>query len=364
MHLETLTTYNFRNLIDSTIILSPGINLFLGRNGQGKTNFLESIAILSSGRSFRTTRAADFIRWGERECSIFGKVNSDNGSHIQGVAFKKSEKEFFIDHEKVSLSKDYIGRLSIVTFTPADIQLVKGTPADRRRFIDKHMADIDSLYLQKLLAFQRAIKNKNSMLKTGGADHNKLAAWNQIIAETSRFITAARVELARELDGKVRELYQHFSGTASEVSVRLVSALTSSDGEPLTAEETAEKINQAATREIKFGVSLVGPHRDELQLTIHSKDARAFASQGESRSFVLSLKIAVIELIERRRRDTPIVLLDDVDAELDTGRKRALFELIGDGRRQVILSGTGESMQSTPQLGGGRLFTVQDGGSE
>jgi DNA replication and repair protein RecF len=337
MHIEWLKLYNFRNLTDGTFRFSPGLNLICGQNGQGKTNLIEAINLLSAGRSFRTQTVAEVVRWGEREGSVFALIKGALTDVELGVAVTSSGREAFVNGDKVSSLADFVGRLLCVTFSPTDLAIVKGAPQVRRKFLDRHLVDLEPTLMGFLLDYSRALKSKSAVLKRGDADATALEPWNVILARAAAPIMRARQTVLRALEERADEYYRTIARHDGRVTLSLETGFA---GDDPSVDDIFAQLTAVAGRELRYKAAILGPHRDDFAIAIDGHDARAFASQGQSRSIVLALKLGVIGLLETQRHESPIVLLDDVDSELDQSRCDALFELVYQTKRQVFVTGT------------------------
>lgn len=339
MHIESLKLYNFRNLKDQTVHFNPGANFIVGRNGQGKTNLVEAINILSIGRSFRTTSLDELVRWKEKACSVFATVNTNLGRIDLGVSIEGESRKAFLDGEQVEFVGAFLGKLLCISFSPTDIALVKGSPSERRKFVDKHMVDLDPLLMPALVEYHKALRNKNALLKRGVSEARALDTWSELLAAAALKIHLGRVQFLQDLQERAARIYTQFCGDDGALTFNLKSSAFSSDT-PVSIEGLLERYQQVREREILFRASVIGPHRDEVHIELDGNPARAFASQGQSRSIVLSLKLGVLELLEERRNERPVILLDDVESELDAGRRRALVALIHERHCQTFITGT------------------------
>lgn len=317
--------------------MHPRLNVVQGRNGQGKTNFIEGIALLSQARSFRTAQLSELVRWGEHSMSVFAQVQHAQSDLALGLSVESGTRSLYINGDKVGSLAKYLGHLPTVTFTPDDIVLVKGGPQERRRFLDRHLADLDRAVLPHMLAYQRALRHKNSLLKQPYVDSAALEPWNTLMAESAERVMRARRWLTQHLEQRAALLQRRIAPGDGELTLTLRESL---DGGDLEATRILRQLSAATARERAARTSLIGPHRDDLEIALGGRDARAYASQGQARSVVLILKLAVIELIEEMTGESPVILLDDVDAELDERRSEEFFReaLIKD--RQTLVTGT------------------------
>ena len=339
MYIKSLSTYNFRNLEDQSIFLCPSVNFIIGRNGQGKTNFIESISLLSRGKSFRTNKNKEFIKIGAKEASIFSSVFEKDNEFSLGISLIEEGKEYFYNQDKVSSLKEYIGRLISITFSPDDLDLIKGGPQARRNFIDKHILDIKAGYLDLLFDYQRALKNKNRIIKTSAVIYKKeITPWNLILCESGSKIMKERAQFINLISPLADKYYKMF--TEQEEKISLTMKNTKLNYSEIGEENFYQALESNYEKEISLKSSTVGVHRDEIEIKLSSRDSRIFASQGETRSLVLALKLAVLDIIEAEKNTRPVLLLDDVDSELDAFRRNALMDIVFSKDRQIIITGT------------------------
>ncbi len=360
MLIESLKLYNFRNLEDQTLAFCSGAHFIVGRNGQGKTNIVEAINLLSLGRSFRTSSLDDLIRWGAPACSVFARVNATAGSFDLGVAIEGESRKAYLDGDAVDFMGAFLGRLMCISFSPTDLALVKGAPQERRRFLDKHLVDLDPQLMPILVDYNKALRNKNALLKRGVSDPRMLDTWNVLLANTALKIHQARLEVLKALQEIAGEIYSRFSASDGALSLALKSSTFPADT-PVTLEGALQRFEHVRDRELQFRASTIGPHRDDILIELGGNSARSFASQGQSRTIVLSLKLGVLELLERIRSEAPVILLDDVESELDSGRREALESLIRSHQSQIFVTGT-SNPDSNLRAGREALELQIDGG--
>ncbi len=338
LRLNQITTRDFRNLRGGTIALSGQVTVFIGQNGQGKTNLLEAIHILSTTKSFRTARFRECIRWGSQEGALIeGSITDQLGNVDLSIVLSKGGKEVSIHGKRIRLLTEYLGKFPTVGFSPTDTILVRGGPAERRAFLDRHTVDIAPNVLPSLLAYTRALRAKNEILKQERVTSDQLDPWNRILARELAVLVKERQRFVQLLLPHAQECYRLFSSSPREEL-----ELFSDSSLPPEAEEQQilEILQRSIAREIAARSSLIGIHRDDLAITLCGQSARAYASQGQARSIVLALKMGVVHLIESQLRDSPVILLDDVDSELDRERSEKFFALTLGQSRQVIITTT------------------------
>ncbi len=337
MLLNAIKLYNFRNFGELSTDFSTEANIIVGNNAEGKTNLIEAINTLSSTKSFRTSQLKELVRWGETAMSVFANITIDGYQHEIGFSYQKGIKQHFINNEKVT-ALDFVSKVCCVSFTPTDLLLIKGSPELRRKFIDRHMADLNQGLIKAMLEYNHALKNKNQLLRQETVDEKMVLVWNEILARAVTVITNARLRFVEKLEKVVNEVHSCYGN--EKISLHLRNQFNVGKTETLTEEEALKKYEESLEKEIQYQTSVVGSHKDDLLVFINGHDARHYASQGQTRSLVLSLKMAVIKILEEERGDAPILLLDDVDSELDDSRSSAFFDFLLSNKRQVFVTGT------------------------
>ncbi len=359
MFVESIRTFQFRNLKDSLVPLAPGMVCIVGQNGQGKTNLVEAISLISFGRSFRTNDVKDLLRLKTDEASVFASVVSQKleleGSAPEkrnlGIIISGGKKKATIDGDDCRSVAELFPLLRCVTFSPTDLAIVSGAPGERRRFFDRHSVNLDQTLVWSFVEYQRALKSKQTILRNdsnGNVTEHSLAPWNALMSESgARVINARAVLLA-----KMEPILARYSAilfddpTAITLKPRGPSTHLFVDraGAEVTSADLLTQLNEAAQREVAQQRTAVGPHRDDVIPYIFGHDARSFASQGQSRSIVLVLKLAMVELISTVCGENPVVLLDDVDSELDAKRREAIFSSMAKQSGQLIITCTEKRM--------------------
>lgn len=357
--MKNLRVAGFRNLAEQAVSFSAGVNFISGRNGEGKTNLLEAIYVLSLSKSFRSCRTQELIRWGEHTATVFGVVHDVLDDIELAVSLEGGSKRLYVNQTRVPSVVEYLGRLTTITFNPADLALVKGAPVLRRRFLDKHITDLKPSLMRHFLSYQRALSHKQALLKEG-ADQKTVASWNVVLAQCGLQILQERKELLSRLQEKVNAAGERVGVEDGAVKLELQSTIPD-DSHSGDWKGLFDFMNGEFKKEQHRRKALYGPHRDEILISIGGVDSRAYASQGQTRSLVLSLKLAMLELVEEDRGDSPVLLLDDVDSELDAGRREALFKAIFAKPRQVIITGTDDAELRAKWGSDFQLLTLKNG---
>ncbi len=339
MYVSKLKVYNFRNLADQSITLSNGPVYVTGLNGNGKTNLVEALYLLSGSRSFRTNTSSELLKWGQKESSVFGTVVHKTGIDELGISFSPGQRTAYKNGAAMDSVAGLVEACSVVAFSPTDLSLIKGSPSNRRKFLDRHMVDVQPSFLNTLMAYQRALASKAALLKTPGVDLAQLRPWNELLTEYGGKVVENRRNFLQSLCEKARRFHAEFAGSDGQLELTLESECIGADGE-VSLDRIAAGFERAASRELAMRSTVYGPHRDDVAISLQGVDCRAFASQGQTRSAVLSLKLGVIDLLEDRLGESPIIILDDVDSELDSARSERLFGALIKKERQIIVTGT------------------------
>ena len=370
MKISSLYAVNFRNYTQCQLKLASMINVFYGKNAQGKTNILEAIFYGAFGLSHRTSTEEDLLKLGTDAMAVGIEFASFSGTHeVKLKKYRQQQKwkkEIWLDGAKVR-PKEHYGALNTVMFSPEDLQLVKGEPALRRRFFDMQISQTDPIYYDLLVKYNRVLLQRNRLLKElrdEGGRQEILQPWNQEFIKLATAITKKRLQALAKLEAIASEIYASITSNQEELKVRY--ELKANNGEllyPASAEELIESFYAKALAEreridILRGNTGIGPHRDDLQLLLNGFSLRSFGSQGQQRSGALALKLSQLEYVRREIGEFPILLLDDVMSELDDSRRAQLLLFI-DGRVQTFI--TVNDRELIPDLVGNAYFRIENG---
>ncbi len=369
MHVSHLTLHDFRSYAAADIALEAGVTAFIGRNGQGKTNLVEAVDYLSRLTSHRVATDAPLVRAGAEQAVVRAAVVKDGRTAVLEVEINPGRaNRARVNRSPLPRVRDLVGLVRSVVFSPEDLTLVKGDPADRRRFLD----DLLVLRTPRLAGvradYDRVLRQRNSLLKTARGGRNvsmdTLAVWDDHLARVGAELLAARLALVEELRPYVGKSYETVARGASREDARIdyrPSFELPGPGREELAEALLAEVERRRADELDRGLSLVGPHRDDLVLGLagggQDLPVKGYASHGESWSFALALRLASYDLL-RADGDDPILILDDVFAELDTERRTQLAELVA-GAEQVLV--TAAVAADVPAALAGATYTVADG---
>lgn len=347
MFIDKLNLINFRNYesLELSDISSERVVL-IGDNAQGKSNLLESIYFLAFGSSYRTKKEVEVIGWNKNEAGIYCHLNTNESTKDLTLVFRKNaQKTIKVDGQNVKRMAKLIGNVKIVFFSSEDLFLVKGAPSERRTFIDKILVQVYSGYYQQLQTYNKLIQQRNHTLKEIKESKNygladMLSIWDEQIAEVSTNIYTLRKNILDHLSSVLSLYHSKISNPNEKVTLKYVSSIEGIDFDnwnPDTLKDSIlEHLSKKRSAELARGQSLYGPHRDDINFFINDKEAKTFGSQGQQRTLVLSLKLAEINYIKEKTGETPILLLDDVMAELDHKRQKHLLELVGNNTQTFI----------------------------
>lgn len=334
MRLNSLHLSNVRNYAHLELQPSPGLNVFVGRNAQGKSNLLEAISLLGTGKSFRTSRERDLIREGVEVAAISGQAHVRAGDVRLGCTIATSargtRKVYTVNGQSVRYAK-FLGSLRVVTFVPADLQLVSGSPVLRRAFLNIALSQEQRTYYHELARYQKALTQKGALLREAGdPDEDLLSVYNETLVEAGTAIMLAREQLVRVLSAAAARVHAQWTGDAEHLQI----AYQPSVAFDVPSAETiagafAGRLHALASQERTRQISLVGPHRDDIELQLNGRSLAVFGSQGQQRTAVLALKVAEYSVMHERSGEAPLLLLDDVLSELDPVRAHAFLSGVG-----------------------------------
>lgn len=368
MKLKQLTLKNYRNYSDLELTFGDGLTILSGNNAQGKTNLLEAIFLLSMASSHRTNNDRELIKWEEEYAVVSGLVTTSNHSFPLEVIINpkgKIAKFNYIEQAKLS---QFIGKLNVILFAPEDMQLVKGGPSVRRRFIDAELGQAKPIYLQELVKYNKVLKQRNRYLreirqKQRKLDKVYLEVMTEQLIKSAAFIVYERLDFINDLEVIAKEIHKKLSRAKEDLTLVYKSSsskLEYQNDRKKLEESFAQIFDENQDREVEQGVTLFGPQRDDLLFYINGKLVQDFGSQGQQRTVVLSLKLAEIELLYKLTSEYPVLLLDDVLSELDNQRQHLLLEII-EGKVQTFITTATSNHLDFTQLNNASLYLINNG---
>ena len=331
MRVKSLSLKNFRNYEQAIITPDSGVTVFTGPNAQGKTNILEALHLCCLGRSHRTSRDEELIRWGADSARVQIETKQLDGTHDVTILLSKTQKKkktVRIGARPAERIGELFGHVCGVLFSPEDLSIVKDGPAERRRFLDMQLSQLRPQYFYSLQRAVRTLNQRNALLKEIARTPSLLPTldmWDEQLARVGAEIAQNRREAVAFLSDEAKKA--HASLTDGREELRLWYISQTADA-PDAAEQLLTRLRAARSEDLRRMTTTVGIHRDDMGVTINGKEARTFASQGQQRSAVLSLKLAQLEMAAKETGEAPILMLDDVMSELDPNRRRQLIERI------------------------------------
>ncbi len=358
MIIKTIELHNFRNYETLRIDFDCGTNILFGDNAQGKTNILESAYVSGTTKSHKGSRDKEMIRFGEDESHIRSIVEKNGAVYQIDMHLKKNRsKGIAINRVPIKKASELFGVLNIVFFSPEDLNIIKNGPAERRRFLDAEICQLDKIYLSDLTKYNKTLNQRNKLLKDISFHpelENTLPVWDMQLISYGKRIIKRRKKFVEELNEIIYGIHKKISGGREELFLKY---------EPSVKESLfEEEVNRFKPRDLKYSQTSVGPHRDDISFFIGDIDIRRFGSQGQQRTSALSLKLSEIELVKKSIGDTPVLLLDDVLSELDSNRQNYLLNSIHDIQTVITCTGLDEFVKNRFQIDkvyeviGGEIF--------
>ncbi|MDT8420920.1 MAG: DNA replication/repair protein RecF [Desulfuromonadales bacterium] len=356
MYIEKIKIDNFRNIINEEIIPSTGINLIIGKNAQGKTNFIESIYVVSNLKSFRGKKLSEIINNNSEKTKIGILFKKNKVSNYLDFEIKNDEKNIYLNKKKANNLSETLGFLDTVLFYPDDIFIVKGSPSLRRSLLDRAIFQTDNKYLPLFQNYLRCLRQRNAALKRTDIPAE---VWDDKFTDLATKIIFHRLAYIERINGILVNLFNEVYRCRESVRIKY----------PALAEDPqscrlkmAERLAVNRDKERVYGVTLTGPHRDDPQFLLDGKALSLYGSQGQQRSFMLAFKTAQIIDFKQHRGIRPVLLLDDMTSELDEDRKDSFFESLLNQAGQVFVTSTDTGLLSHKRFSGASFFKVENGG--
>lgn len=355
MIVESLKINNYRNYKQEEIELGPGINIFYGDNGQGKTNLLESVYLCATSRSHRGSKDKELIRFGQEEAHIRMMFLKNDLSHRMDVhLIRNKSKGIALDGISFKKAGELLGTVPVVFFSPEDLSIIKYGPSGRRKFLDMEMSLLHNRYLKELITYNKVLYERNNLLKQIRKFPqltDTLDGWNDQLLFYGKKLIIQREEFVDHLGKMMKEIHGQLTGKKEDIRVVYE--------KNVSEDEFEEKLASRLEKDIHNGSTSVGPHRDDLAFLSNDIDLRKYGSQGQQRTAALSLKLSEIRLVEELSGEKPVFLLDDVLSELDKNRQNWLLESVKDIQVMITCTGLEDLIQKRIQLD--KVFYVKEG---
>ncbi len=355
MFIKSLELADFRNYKELSINFDKGTNILYGDNAQGKTNILEAIYVSATTKSHKGSKDKEIINFRKEEAHIRTCLEKENIEYRVDMHLRKNKsKGIAIDKQKIKKASDLLGILNVVFFSPEDLSIIKNGPAERRRFADMELCQLDNFYLYNLNHYNKIINQRNKLLKDiyfKPELRETLNIWDSQLVSFGSKIIERRELFAGQLCDIIQEIHSKLSGGKEKLSVIY---------EPdVSIDHFEKKMRENQEKDIHSKMTQEGPHRDDFTFIINGIDIRRFGSQGQQRTAALSLKLSEIELVKKTTKDTPVLLLDDVLSELDSNRQNYLLNSIGDIQTIITCTGLDEFVNNRFEIN--KIFKVTDG---
>lgn len=333
------------------------INIIYGDNAQGKTNILESMYVCATSKSHRGSKDREIIRFDNDESHIKVNVKKNDMNYRIDMHLKKNKpKGIAVNGIPIKRAVELFGILNIVFFSPEDLNIIKNGPSERRRFIDMELSQLDKIYLDCLINYNKVVNQRNSLLKeyafSGREDIiSSLDIWDMQLVKYGNDVIKSREKFVKEINDLIKSIHTKLSGDREQLEIIY---------EPCVKEQDFEsELVRVRDRDLKFKCTNIGPHKDDMCFLINGMDVRKYGSQGQQRTAALSLKLAEIELVKQIIHDTPVLFLDDVLSELDSRRQNFLLDSIGNIQTMITCTGLDEFINNRFSIN--KIFKVVNG---
>lgn len=359
MVVKEVKLQNFRNYKQEEVTFHPKVNIFTGQNAQGKTNLLESIYIMSLGKSFRSNKDSDLIGFGEPYSSAKLRYFKEDQENQIELLFSEEGKAIKIDGVKAQKTSDLLEHFYTVIFSPEDLKIVKDEPEKRRKFMDRELCQLKPVYYRNLGNYKKSLMQRNALLKKENIEEELLAVWDKSLVQYGSKLMVERYQFLEKLKQISRELHQKITGGKEDLDLEYESSIPYHNDFEKLQETFFERLSQERRKDQYKGNTGVGPHKDDIKLTINGIDIRSFGSQGQQRTAALSLKLAEVRLIQQTIGEDPVLLLDDVLSELDEERQRFLIGSLTDVQLFITTTELGDTVLN--EIKEGEIFLIKQG---
>lgn len=357
MIIESVDLQNYRNYEYLNMVFDDKTNIIYGDNAQGKTNILEALYVCATSKSHRGNKDKEVIKFGDEEAHIKVMVKKNDIRYRIDMHLKKNKaKGIAVNGIPIKKAVELFGIINIVFFSPEDLNIIKDGPSERRKFIDMELSQLDKVYLNSLINYNKVVNQRNKLLKEINfsqkkEDYETLDVWDMQLVKYGKDVIFGRIDFVKKINEIVGQIHKKLSGEKEELRIEYVPNVNINDFQ--------KEVVYQRQRDIKLKATSVGPHKDDMIFYINGNDVRKFGSQGQQRTAALSLKLAEIEIVKKIIHDTPVLLLDDVLSELDSSRQNFLLNSIGDIQTIVTCTGLDEFINNRFDIN--KIFKVVNG---
>jgi DNA replication and repair protein RecF len=360
LHVKNISLSGFRNLGEQSVNLCEGLNLLIGENGQGKTNFLEAVYLVATLRSFRSTSVRDVISFGREEAEVSAEVDKHGVPIGLRVCLSGSARRLWLGARPVQSVGDFLGQLKVVAFTPDDLGMIKGGPALRRRFLDRTAFLFDLQHMVHVKRFNQALKSRNRLLREKSQRYlDVVDSFSQAMAAEGVRVSQNRRRFLEPVGRKAGEILAELVPECDAVKMTFKPGWDM--GKSTSHEDLLEQIRSNINSDVRRGHTGLGPQQDDFEIETGEGSARKFASQGQQRAVAVALLLAVVQEIVESGGERPVILLDDVSSELDPTRRKILFERVDELGGQTLITTTDEGMGAEMNVREMRKYRVIGG---
>jgi len=326
MFIKNLNIKNFRNYENECFAFSEGINILFGKNAQGKTNCAEAIFYLCTGTSLRIRHDRQLIKNGEKQAFLSAEGATRYGNITLAAEIEEKKRAFYINGNKVARSADIMGHMQSVFFSPGELRLIQDGPDERRRFLNISVSQLSKSYYTALLRYNKILEQRNNLLKSSDYETvmDTLPVWDEQLCKYAGAVIKGRQDYISALSAGVSEAHSFLTDGKESLTISPEKAYEGEEGD--IAKALLSDMARRYDLDMRLGYTTLGPHRDDIEFILNGSDARSYASQGQTRTAVLSLKIAEVEYIKEYAGEYPVLILDDVMSELDLPRRKKLLK--------------------------------------
>lgn len=361
MQLKNLKLLNFRNYDNLYLEFNPNINLFIGKNGQGKTNIVESVYMMSFSKSFRTNKDKELIKFDKENMYVGGNFTNSHSEGLIEIFLVKNKKGIKLNKLSIHKVQDLLGNLNIVIFSPEDLKLVKDSPRERRSFIDKEISQIMPVYYSYLVNYNKILYQRNKLLKNSNIDTSLLDVYDESLANCGSYICLIRKNFIKKIYCICNKIHKNLTGDSEnlEIFYKTQIEIVDEDTRETIYQKLLDKLSSSRKNDIKFKMTRYGIHKDDIAIYINNIDAKMYGSQGQQRMVSISLKLSEIEIIKSESGEYPILILDDVFSELDENRQRLLINNLKDV--QMFITTAENSHKDIFNKNNTTIFNIENG---
>lgn len=360
MYIKKLNLKNFRNYKELTLDFNPNVNLILGNNAQGKTNLLESIYITSIGKSFRTNKINEMIKFNEDFSKVSVKsVKEDFEESIDILINHDSKKEIKVNKKNINKASDLLNKIYVVIFSPEDLKIVKDEPEKRRKFIDRELIKIKTSYYDNIINYKNALNERNAYLKEYNIDKNLLDIWDRQLSKYGAKVINQRKIFINEINIISNEIHSNITNGKENLKIEYAPNIKYNEDLKELEEYFYKKLKDNYESDLKNRTTGCGPHKDDIEFYIDDINVRSFGSQGQQRTTALSLKLAELNIIKKETGEDAILLLDDVMSELDYERQKFLVKSLSNNQLFITTTEIPEILLN--EFEGASIYRVEKG---